>query len=150
MPRFGKTGLHRSAGLILKDAEKVIQEVEKSEPLEYNPRLRDQAIGLQAAEASALKQLAKIRERKNQVSPSKGLSQAEGPMMTSPPMSTPMPSSPGQSSAQSAILVTEGESTPVKPPVVDLEQLAQTHGNKRRQGLSPEKQEFNQRNQTGS
>eukprot|EP00439_Symbiodinium_sp_Y106_P061006 s2874_g9.t1 len=146
VPRFGKTGMHRSAGPILKDTEKVIEEAAKTESLEFNPRLRD----LQAAETSALKQLAKIRERKDKILPPKSTAQSEGPMENPSSKGSPVTSSPGQSSVESAILVGENEDQPPKLAVVDVEQISRTPGNKRHQGLTPEEQEYNQRSQKGS
>ena len=57
VPRVGKTGLHRAAGPLAADVQSITYEVSQAEELAYNPRLKDQAIGLQAAENSALRQL---------------------------------------------------------------------------------------------
>ena len=45
VPRAGKTGLHRASGPLLQDTQTVITKVpEEKETLEFNPRLRDQAV----------------------------------------------------------------------------------------------------------
>ncbi|CAE7219859.1 RE1 [Symbiodinium sp. KB8] len=67
IPRMGKTALHRSAGPLIQDVKKIVEETAQKEDLGYNPRLRDTAIGLQAAEASAVKQLEKIRLQKEKI-----------------------------------------------------------------------------------
>ena len=74
-PRMGKSALHRSAGPLMEDIKQVVSETSKTEELGYNPRLKDTAIGLQAAEASALKQLEKIRSQREKILP--GLKKTE-------------------------------------------------------------------------
>ena len=111
----------------------------------HNPRLKDAAIGLQAAENSALKQLERIRMQKAKVLPAlkpddQKVGKAPG-TPTTPPKSSAAPasSSPDASSPGSGVILIE------EPPPANPEDLP---GNKRHQGMTAEEQEYQSRTTT--
>ena len=131
VPRVGRTGLHRSAGPLVTDVESVLKKVASEEPLEYNPRLRDQTMAIQAAEVSAVKQLEQIRAQKDKLLPPKTTSGMEN-----------------AGAGASASTAPKSPSSVIHIP--DTETMTATPGNKRHQGQSAEEQEYAMRNQTES
>ena len=147
-PRIGKSALHRSAGPLVADTKQVVSETAEKEDLAYNPRLKDAAIGLQAAENSALKQLERIRIQKAKVLPAlkpddQKVGKAPG-TPTTPPKSSAAPasSSPDASSPGSGVILIE------EPPPANPEDLPVVPGNKRHQGMTAEEQEYQSRTTT--
>ena len=132
IPRVGKTGLHRAARPLNLDVQEVVTETK--EDLAFNPRLKDQAIALQAAENSVVRQLEKIRTQKDKVIPK------QGPMGASPlPPSSPSSANAGAASPKSTVVVNLEEAS--------AEGMNQTPGNKRHQAIPAEEQEYQTRTQ---
>ncbi|CAE7708420.1 RE2, partial [Symbiodinium microadriaticum] len=144
VPRVGKTGLHRAAGPLAADVQSITYEVSQAEELAYNPRLKDQAIGLQAAENSALRQLERIRAQKEKVIPKNaapvmrpssqtGLAKASGPIPNGPAPSLPTVPAEVVDVDQEAATLADPENLPVNP------------ANKRHQASPTESLEYAQR-----
>ncbi|OLP85639.1 putative transposon protein [Symbiodinium microadriaticum] len=143
VPRAGKTGLHRAAGPLAADVQSVTYEVSQTEELAYNPRLKNQAIGLQAAENSALRQLEKIRAQKEKVIPKSAPPMAKA---SSPPSTTrtsgPMPNGPAPSLPTAAAEIVDVDQEVSAP--ADPEALPTNPGNKRHHANPVEQEEYAQ------
>ena len=143
VPRVGKTGLHRAACPLAADVQSITYEVSQTE-LAYNPRLKDQAIGLQAAENSALRQLEHIRAQKEKVIP-KNAAPAMRPSSqpNAAKTSGPIPNGPAPSLPTVPAEVVDVDQEAATP--ADPETLPANPANKRRQANSAERLEYAQR-----
>ena len=143
---MGKTGLHRAAGPLSADVQSITYDVSQKEELAYNPRLKDQAIGLQAAENSALRQLEHIRSLKEKVLPKTPMvpSKAAPPAMTEGPIPVPNgPTASSQPSTRNDVVDLEEPTAGAKTTAT--EEMSVTPGYKRQQVVSAEHQEYSQR-----
>lgn len=144
VPRVGKTGLHRAAGPLAADVQSITYEVSQTEEMAYNPRLKDQAIGLQAAENSALQQLERIRAQKEKVLPKNALPVPKHGQPVVPVKSQgSMANVTTPSQASSAAEVVDVDRLPTTP--ADPETLSALPGNKRLQTNPAEQLEYDQR-----
>lgn len=81
VPRWGATGSYRSAGPLPQDVE---DKLKRTDPNDLHPaEMKTKALGLEAAEQSALKQLEMIKQKKAVLAKGKSKGKPEGTTATS-------------------------------------------------------------------